>query len=305
MRATVAAVAASIVSGESFGDSIASHPTVFPPLYVALARVGEASGALPAVLETLAAERQRSEAMGRKLKDALRYPAFLLLAAGGVMTFFLLFVLPQFAGVFRDFNAKLDPLLASFLALSDFLRAHGTELGLGLVAILAAGFWIASRPGAAGARHRFGFAPARRAARDGGLSRDPVLPQSEPSALERRHAQRRAAHSRRHHVGPGNPSLWSGVVDKVRHGGKLSEALAATSALPPMAMRTMRLGEDTGQLPTLAGRVADFYETKLQRSLDRLVGFVGPAAIVFISLIVGGLIVSVMTALVSVNQIVS
>ena len=98
-------------------------------------------------------------------------------------------------------------------------------------------------------------------------------------------------------------SIWSEVVDKVRQGGKLSDALAQTRALPSMAVRTLRLGEDAGQLSMLAGRVADFYDAKLQRSLDRLVGIVGPASIIVISVIVGGLIVSVMTALLSVNQI--
>lgn len=106
-------------------------------------------------------------------------------------------------------------------------------------------------------------------------------------------------------AGASNASIWSDVVDKVRHGGKLSEALAATQALPPMAIRTLRLGEGTGQLPTLAARVADFYEAKLQRILDRVVGVVGPVAILFISLIVGGLIVSIMTALLSVNEVVN
>ena len=83
-----------------------------------------------------------------------------------------------------------------------------------------------------------------------------------------------------------------------------SDALTLADALPPMALRTLRLGEDSGQLPMLAGRIADFYEAKLERSLDRAIGVVGPAAIIVISVIVGGLIVSVITALLSVNQVV-
>ena len=98
---------------------------------------------------------------------------------------------------------------------------------------------------------------------------------------------------------------WSNIVDRVRHGGKLSDALTQAEALPPMAIRTLRLGEDSGQLPMLSGRIADFYEAKLQRSLDHAIGVVGPAAIIVISLIVGGLIVSVVTALISVNQVVN
>jgi general secretion pathway protein F len=74
--------------------------------------------------------------------------------------------------------------------------------------------------------------------------------------------------------------------------------------LPAMAVRMLRLGDETGELPVLAGRVADFYETKLQRSLDRVVGLIGPLAIITISIVVGGLIVSVMTSLLSVSQLV-
>src|SRR6202034_2144882 len=99
--------------------------------------------------------------------------------------------------------------------------------------------------------------------------------------------------------------LWNATADRVRHGGKLSDALTATEILPPMAIRMLRLGEETGQMATLGGRAPDFYEAKLQRSLDRVVGIVGPLAIVLISVVVGGLIVSVMTALLSVTQLVN
>jgi len=102
----------------------------------------------------------------------------------------------------------------------------------------------------------------------------------------------------------GRVSAWSAMTDRVRHGGKLSDALAASAVLPAMAVRMLRLGEETGQLATLAGRVAEFYEAKLQRQLDRVVAVIGPAAIVTISIVVGGLIVSVMTALLSVSQVV-
>jgi general secretion pathway protein F len=101
-----------------------------------------------------------------------------------------------------------------------------------------------------------------------------------------------------------NSAVWATTAEKVRQGGKLSEALAQGDALPAMAVRMLRLGEETGQLPTLAGRVAEFYETKLERSLDRVIGVAGPLAIIIISIVVGGLIVSVMTSLLSVSQIV-
>jgi general secretion pathway protein F len=102
----------------------------------------------------------------------------------------------------------------------------------------------------------------------------------------------------------GHAAVWTRAVERVRQGGKLSEALAEKAMMPAMAIRMLRLGEETGQLPALAGRVAEFYETKLQRRLDRVVGIVGPLAIMGMSVIVGGLIVSVMTSLLSVSQLV-
>jgi general secretion pathway protein F len=129
LRPTVAKIRAAVLSGESFAEAIAAYPVLFPPMYVALVRVGEASGTLDHILEVLGAERVRSEALRRRLADALRYPAFVLFAACAVLTFFLLFVLPQFASVLRDFNAKLDPTVLALLGLSDFARAHTDASG--------------------------------------------------------------------------------------------------------------------------------------------------------------------------------
>ena len=104
LRPLIEQLARSVLSGESFAEAIARRPDAFPPIYAALTRVGEASGSLAPLLEAIARERQRSETLKRSVYDALRYPAFLLLGAGAVLLFFLLAVLPQFAGVFRDFT---------------------------------------------------------------------------------------------------------------------------------------------------------------------------------------------------------
>ena len=304
LRPVVAKVRSSILSGESFGEALSHHPGLFPPMYVALVRVGEASGSLGEILEVLAAERARSEALRRKLSDALRYPAFVLGAALSVLLFFLLFVLPQFAAVLRDFNAKLDPTVLMFIGLSEFLRAHGEVIGL-LLAALIAGVWLVlRRPKARIAimsvvaklpliKSILTFHRTTLFCRNLGVLLASAVPLT--TAL-RILVDMMGAYS--------DPAIWMKMIERVRHGGKLSDALTDTAALPTMAVRMLRLGEETGQLPMLAGRVAEFYEAKLQRSLDRIVGVAGPAAIITISIIVGGLIVSVMTSLLSVSQII-
>jgi general secretion pathway protein F len=304
LRPTLAKIRAAVLAGESFAEAISRHPALFPPAYVALVRVGEASGTLDQILEVLGAERVRAEALHRKLADALRYPAFVLCAAGGVLLFFLLFVLPQFATVLRDFNAKLDPVVIVFLGLSDFLRAHMQGVGTGIVVALMAGVLVMRRPGSRAAIIRQVsrlplVGPVLMFHRTALFCRNLGVLLGSGVALTttlRILTDMMAA--------TGDGTAWTKTVDRVRHGGKLSDALLDTAALPSMAIRMLRLGEETGQLPMLAGRVAEFYEAKLQRSLDRVVGVAGPAAIVAISIVVGGLIVSVMTALLSVSQIV-
>jgi general secretion pathway protein F len=304
LRPVVADIRSRVVAGESFAEALARHEGLFPPMYVALIRVGEASGSLDRVLEVLADERGRTETLKRRLGDAIRYPLFVLSAAGCVLLFFLTFVLPQFASVLQDFGAKVDPLVLGFLNFSTFLRANSDAVLATLAAVIAAAWLLLRREG------------VRRSLMTA-LTRLPVI-------REVMKYYRTALFCRNLGLllgsgvnltttlrilvdmmaSIGSSTMWTDAADRVRHGAKLSDALADTDALPAMAVRMLRLGDETGQLPMLAGRVAEFYETKLQRTLDRVVGIAGPAAIIVISIVVGGLIVSVMTALMSVSQLV-
>src|SRR5712672_4059959 len=304
LHPVVGQIRAGILAGESFAEAVGKHPALFPPIYIALVQVGETSGKLNHILELIATERARAEALRRKLTDALQYPAFVLLAAVCVLTFFILFVLPQFSSVLRDFGAKGDSAITTFLNFSDFLRGNATELTIAAVAFIV-GMWILLRRKGVrtaiiseisrlpGVSTIFNFYRAALFCRNLGilLSSDVTL-----TATLRILVDIMAVTGR---VAP-----WMATADRVRHGGKLSDALAATAILPPMAIRMLRIGEETGQMALLAGRVADFYDAKLQRSLDRVVGVVGPLAIISISIVVGGLIVSVMTALLSITQVV-
>src|SRR5207245_5815958 len=134
LRPVVADIRARVVSGESFAEALTRHEGLFPAMYIALVRVGEASGSLDQVLEVLAGERARSEALRRRLTHAIRYPVFVLGAAGCVLLFFLTFVLPQFASVLQYFGAKVGALLGVFLNISTFLRGNSDAVLAGLAA---------------------------------------------------------------------------------------------------------------------------------------------------------------------------
>jgi len=142
LRSTAGAIRSSILAGESFGDALTHHPALFSPMYVALVRVGEASGTLDKILQVLANDRGRAEALRRKVADALRYPAFLLFAAICVLVFFLMFVLPQLGAVLHDFGAKIDPVAGAFLQLSESMNAHQDVIGLAAMLVLATGLLL-------------------------------------------------------------------------------------------------------------------------------------------------------------------
>jgi general secretion pathway protein F len=273
-------------------------------MYVALVRVGEISGTLDQVLELLGQERLRAEAMRRKLTDAMQYPLFVLIAAIAVMLFFILFVLPQFSSVLQDFGGKSDSALSFFIRLSDLMRANPAALLLASAGLIAMLVLVLRRPDARsmiiglvaecpGISRIVQFYRVSLFCRNLGV----LLGSGVSLTATLRILVDIMAVT-------GKAGTWNAAADRVRQGGKLSDALSASSSLPPMAVRMLRLGEETGQLPVLAGRVAEFYEAKLQRSLDRVVAIIGPLAIIFISAVVGGLIVSVMTALLSVTQLV-
>jgi general secretion pathway protein F len=298
----IAKVRASVIGGESLTEAISHHPSAFPQIYVALVRVGEVTGTLDNVLQVLASP---PATVRRRIAEATRYPVFLLFGAGCVLTFFLLFVLPQFASFLRDSHAEIDPIVTFFFGLSDFVRDHGDMVLTFLTLALAATWLLARRPDVQRAswntlarlplvRSLLMFHTTGLFCRNLGLLLGSGLTMSATQRILIEMMNR-----------PGQQSSWVSIADRVRHGSKLSDALADAEALPSMAVRMLRLGEETGQLAILSNHVADFYEAKLQRSIDRIVGIAGPAAIIGISAVVGGLIVSVMTSLLSVSQIVA
>jgi len=293
----------SITAGHGFADALERHPNVIDPAYVAMVRAGEASGKLEGALRAIVEDRTRKELLTERVNSAIRYPLFLISAAILILLFFLTYVVPQFASVFKDLGNRLNAGAAFVLAASTWLRANlDLVAGSALVAIL--GGWvllhkrerrarlldvIAKIPGIAGPMRD------RRTARVIGtlglLVENGV---SLPAALKILRnvvsgARSLAAVDRLH--------------DQVRSGRRFADALAETDLLPPLAVRMLRVGDETGDLPTIASHAAQFYEHKLGLGLDRLMGAIGPATIILVSIVIGTLIISIMSALLSITEL--
>ncbi len=303
LQPVVARLRAGLAGGRSFSQALEEWPALFPAFQVAMVRVAETSGKLPTLLSRIAGERQRFEQLARGMSEALRYPAVLLLGTVAVMIFFLAGVVPQFAPIIAG-AADPGSFVAAIFALSGFMRANGD-----LLLALAAGGLIA-----------LVLAMRRMALRRRLLS----LVVRAPLISDIARSYRTARFSRLLGImietgisapvairlicdtvdrGAGATGLAERASDAVRQGQRLSVALEMLG-LPPLALRMLRIGEQSGELANLSYKVADFYEKRLERSLSRLVGFIGPATVALISILIGGVIVAIMSTLMSFNDMV-
>jgi general secretion pathway protein F len=294
---------ASITTGDSFAEALERHSSIIEPAYVAMVRAGEASGKLGAVLRAIVEDRARRETLANQINAAIRYPIFLVGSAVVVLLFFLIYVVPQFEPVFKDLGGRLNSAAAFVVACSSWLRLN-LDLFLGICLFLVLGIWlvlsrpewrvrtiavIASLPGISG------LMDDRRTARiletlglllENGVALPVALKILRDVVTEPRYI---AAVDRVH--------------DQVRNGRRFADALSEAELLPPLAVRMLRIGDEMGDIATIVRHAAAFYEQKLSMGLDRLMGAVGPVTIIVVSLVIGTLIISIMSALLSITEL--
>lgn len=297
----VLAVRREVLGGASFVQALERHPAVFTRDIVAMAKVADATGDLDGVFAAVATQRERTHRLGEKVTGALRYPAFLVVSAVGVLVFFLVNVIPNFSGLFADSGSDPGALVRFVLALSDGLIANETGLEVGLAALLLAGF-LAWRTAALRAALFAGFLRLPGIAGVWRLWRTARFLSNLSVLLGQGVPLTEALKVLEDAVGVQGRAMLATVGDAVRRGGRLHEALGAVTLLPPVAVRMVRIGEETGELSKVAGEAGNLYAVQLEKRLDGLAAVIGPTAILVIAGLIGGLMVTIMSALVSVNQ---
>jgi general secretion pathway protein F len=291
---------ARLAAGSSFAESLRTRPDLIPLQIVAMIEVSEATGTLPSAVVAIAAARQREEKLRRELTSALRYPLFLMAMAFCVLLFILLFVMPNFTQVFAGTTAAL-PTGAAFLYWASTWLSTNLELALGglAVAILSA-YLIARLPASRQSLRRLaervpGLNTLCLHARTVTFARQLAL-------LLGNGVQLLVAIELIARFDTAGSDLDS-VAHGLRRGDGLAESLRRVGKLPGTAVRMLKVGEETGDLAGMANRVAEIYEDKLSQSVPRIVGAVGPVAILTIGLIIAWLFAGVLTALVSINDL--
>ncbi|HXE68448.1 MAG TPA: type II secretion system F family protein [Hyphomicrobiaceae bacterium] len=302
-RQTVAAVLANVLDGASLSEALGAQKGAFPEYYWRIVHAGEASGTLGPALEDLAHLLDRSTEFRTRIVSALVYPATLLFAAGAALTIVMTILIPTIAPMFKEAGKEPPALIGSLIALQDFLSEHWLAtllLGaLGVAALIA-----------------LFRQDAWRLMRDRAVLRLPLI-----SGLVENGQTAVFARTLGTMIKSGVPMLralavagdalrnraMSGAVHacatEMREGGGLVGALGKSGLFPELALRLISVGERSGQLDTMLGRVADIYEAALQRQLDRVTSLLTPILTILIGVVVGGLILSVIGAIVSVNEL--
>lgn len=292
-----------ISGGKSFSQALSLHPRMFPPVYVQTIAVAEQAGRLEEALSDIAQERQRNERLKRSFVSAVAYPAFLVLAALGVMSFVLLFVIPQFEGALQGFRSKLSPSTTFVFDLSRSFRENLDVIVLSAAGALGLVLAI-SRVTRGGNLFVRAFA---RLPLTGTLLRHELtvtfcrtLSILLANGVPITNALRLIRDIVRV---PSAAAEIDATIADVRQGARLSDALSKRAFLPSHVTQMLRVGEESGRLADSASRIAGFYEAKLEASLKRLVAVIGPVLMIGVALLIAWLIVSVMTALTSINDL--
>lgn len=282
-----------VESGVTFAEALQKHPKYFNELYCNLVDAGEQSGSLETMLSNLATYKEKTESLKGKIKKALFYPAAVMVIAFLVSAALLIFVIPQFEELFAGFGAELPYVTRVVIQLSAFFQAYWWlvfgSMGLSVYGLITA--IKRSRAFAHGVDRLMLKLPAI----------GPILEKAAIARFARTLSITFAAglplvDALKSVAGATGNILYSNATDQIREdvttGQQLQFAMRATDLFPNMVIQMVAIGEESGALEEMLGKVADFYEEEVDNAVDSLSSLLEPLIMVILGVIVGGLVIA-------------
>lgn len=293
MQRLVLAVKADVEAGTSLHEALAKHPIYFDDLFVNLVEAGEHAGALETLLEKVATYKEKTEALKKKIRKAMFYPAAVLAVAVIVTAVLLIFVIPQFESLFKGFGADLPAFTQMVIDLSMFVQSKGWLLaavvGIAVYAFLY--FKKRSRP--------------MRRALDRMALKAPVLGPILVKAAIARYARTLSTM-----FAAGVPLVEAltsvagatgnivyeeatlKIRDEVATGQRLQRSMETSGLFPNMVVQMIAVGEESGSLDSMSSKVADFYEADVDAAVDAMSSLLEPLIMVILGVLVGGMVIA-------------
>src|SRR5450631_811436 len=293
MQKLVLDIKSDVEGGTSLHEALAKHPLQFDDLFVNLVEAGGQAGALEGLLDKVATYKEKSEAIKKKVKKALFYPAAVLVVAVIVTVILLVFVIPQFEDLFKGFGADLPAFTQMVINLSKFVQSQGIFIAI----ILGAAGWVF-----------FYFKKRSRKMRhflDRAILKMPIIGPILNKAAIARYARTLSTmfaagvplvEALDSVAGAcGNIVYEDGVMkmrDEVATGQRLQRAMENTGLFPNMVVQMIAVGEESGSLDTMAAKVATFYEDDVDAAVDSMSSLLEPLIMLILGVLVGGLVIA-------------
>jgi type IV pilus assembly protein PilC len=282
-----------IEAGSTLHEALAKQPLYFDKLTTNLVEAGEHAGALESLLDKIATYKEKTEALKSKVKKALFYPTAVLVVAIIVTVILLIFVIPQFESLFKGFGADLPAFTQMVINLSRLVQAKGLYLAIVIGAAIYTFIYFKKR--------------SRRMQEllDRGMLKFPIIgPILNKSAIAR-YARTLATmfsagvplvEALQSVAGAcGNIVFENAVLrmrDEVATGQRLQRAMENTGIFPNMVVQMIAVGEESGSLDTMAGKVASFYEAEVDNAVDSMSSLLEPLIMAVLGVLVGGLVIA-------------
>jgi type IV pilus assembly protein PilC len=293
MQKLILDIKADIEGGTSLHEALAKHPLYFDDLYVNLVEAGEQAGALESLLDKIATYKEKTEALKKKVKKALFYPAAVLVVAVVVTIILLIFVIPQFESLFKGFGADLPAFTQFVIEMSKFVQNNGVYMAVLFGGIVYAFLYFKKR------------SKRMREVLDRLSLKIPIIGPILNKAAIARYAR---TLSTMFAAGvplvealdsvagaTGNIVYENAVIkmrDEVATGQRLQRAMEATGLFPNMVNQMIAVGEESGSLDTMSGKVADFYEAEVDNAVDAMSSLLEPLIMAILGVLVGGLVIA-------------
>lgn len=292
LAAVIAEVRSDVEKGTSLSAAMAKHPKVFSRLYVSMIKAGEIGGVLDSVLLRLAENLEKEVALRQKIKSAMTYPVVVFILVLLIVSGMLLFVVPMFETLYKDLGGTLPLPTRLLIAVSNVMKKLWF-LVAGAFVGGAIGFrkWIASEKG--------------RAVWDQIKLKMPIF-----GGLVHKTALSRFSRTLGVLIRSGVPILQgldivqetsgNAVVAKatkdvqtsVKDGESIAKPLERHAVFPPMVVQMIAVGEETGALDTMLGKISDFYDQEVEATVDALTSLIEPLLIAVMGLVVGGMVIA-------------
>ena len=293
MQKLIMAIKGDVEGGSSLAEAIAKHPLYFDDLFVNLVEAGEQAGALETLLDKIATYKEKTEAIKKKIKKALTYPAAVLVVALVVTTILLIFVIPAFEDLFQGFGADLPTFTRMVIDLSKFVRSQGIYIATMIGSAIAAFIYFKKRSRAM--RHFL----------DRMMLKAPIIGPILEKAAVARYARTLSTmfsagvplvEALESVAGATGNIVYELAVlqirDEVATGQRLQVAMENTDRFPNMVIQMIAVGEESGSLDDMSAKVADFYEEDVDNAVDNLSSLLEPLIMSILGVLVGGLVVA-------------